>query len=302
MNASQPELDRRLPEPVRPSSAPGRWARAGFAITPLCLFLLACGAPAPTTSRPVIVTTVPPLQFIVEQLVDEPVRVVSLLPPSANPTTHAPTIADREALAAASLVVTVGHPGFPFEQTWLGRLLAERPDLETVPATSPGHESEDPHVWTDPEVVLGLAERLQPALKRRWPEESTRFATLHQEFAAEVGRLQQEMKSLLEPVRSRSFFVFHPAWGHLAQAHGLTQVALEHDHKEPGPHAFSELVAHARAEKARVIFAQPQFNPAAAEILATEIGGRVETLDPLAYDWFANMRLTAARLAEALAP
>jgi hypothetical protein len=36
-------------------------------------------------------------------------------------------------------------------------------------------------------------------------------------------------------------------------------------------------------------------------VLALEIGARVEPLDPLAYDWLANLRKCAARLSEALA-
>jgi zinc transport system substrate-binding protein len=46
-----------------------------------------------------------------------------------------------------------------------------------------------------------------------------------------------------------------------------------------------------------VVFVQPQFDPSSAETLAREIGARVETLDPLAYDWPANLRRVARAVA-----
>jgi len=50
----------------------------------------------------------------------------------------------------------------------------------------------------------------------------------------------------------------------------------------------------------KVIFVQPQFDPAGAETVAREIGARVEALDPLAYDWAGNLRHVAQALAEGL--
>ena len=295
MNASPLQLNRRRALRNRHVWPAILLASVGLA------YLAGCGEPAATPGR-TIVATVPPLQFIVEQIGGDAVRVVTLLPPSANPTTHAPTVADRRNLAQASLIVTVGHPAFPFERTWLGRLLEERPRLLQIAATPDELVGEDPHVWTDPKVVADLSDRLLLAMVELWPESREAFTRNHAAFQMGLALLQAEIKGLLEPVRGRPFFVFHPAWGHLAKAHGLEQVALEHDHKEPGPHAFAELIARARQEKPRVIFAQPQFDPSAAEILAKETGARVETLDPLAYDWSANMQLTAERLAEALVP
>jgi zinc transport system substrate-binding protein len=50
----------------------------------------------------------------------------------------------------------------------------------------------------------------------------------------------------------------------------------------------------------KVVFVQPQFDPASAWTLAREIGARVEVLDPLAYDWTANLRHVAHALAAGL--
>ena len=56
------------------------------------------------------------------------------------------------------------------------------------------------------------------------------------------------------------------------------------------------------SETATVVFVQPQLDRAPAEVIAAEIGARVETLDPLAYDWPGNLRDVGVQLEAALRP
>ena len=78
--------------------------------------------------------------------------------------------------------------------------------------------------------------------------------------------------------------MFHPAFGYFADAYGLTQVAIEVDGKEPSSRQVAEIIAEARAAGARVIFVQPQFARASAEVIAREVGAQVVPLDPLPED------------------
>jgi zinc transport system substrate-binding protein len=98
----------------------------------------------------------------------------------------------------------------------------------------------------------------------------------------------------------RRFYVFHPAWGSFAAEYDLDQVSIEVDNKEPDPRQLATLIQRAREEKARVIFAQPQFSKRSAELLAAEIGARVVVVDPLAHDWETNLRQAAAAFREGL--
>jgi zinc transport system substrate-binding protein len=51
-----------------------------------------------------------------------------------------------------------------------------------------------------------------------------------------------------------------------------------------------------------VVFVQPQFDRRLAAQVAEAIGGRVVAIDPLAPDYFANLRRVADALAGALGP
>jgi zinc transport system substrate-binding protein len=76
-------------------------------------------------------------------------------------------------------------------------------------------------------------------------------------------------------------------------AYGLKQVPIEIEGKEPKPAQLKELIQHARKNKIKVVFVQPQFSTKIAELVAQEIGDQVAFTDPLAEDWMANLRQVA---------
>jgi zinc transport system substrate-binding protein len=115
-----------------------------------------------------------------------------------------------------------------------------------------------------------------------------------------LDELDETIRRTLAPVRGRSFLVFHPAWGYLADEYGLKQVAIEIEGKAPADHELTALQQFARDEQVNVVFVQPQISGQAADAVAAAIGGRLEVLDPLAADVAANLRRVAGALAEGL--
>lgn len=275
---------------------------APWAAVLLALGVAACGSEPAPESRPLVMVSVLPQKYVVDRLANELVRVESMIPPGASPVTYEPSLAKMTLLERADLYVKVGHPHFPFEEAWLGRILAETPDFPVVDGSA-GVESreEDPHVWVAPRHVEKMAIGIEAALEELLPDRRETLRANLAAFRAEITALDEEIRALLADREGGRFLVFHPSWGYFADAYGLEQVAIEHEHKAPAPHKLADLIETARKEGARVVFVQPQFDPAAAETLAREIGARVEPLDPLAYDWPANLRRAARALAEGTA-
>ena len=257
----------------------------------LAACLGSCAEPADVDSQPLVMVSVLPQKFFVERVAGDRVRIEVMIPPGASPALYEPTIAQLKALSSADLYVKVGHPSFPFERAWLDRLLAEREDLAVVDASSGvadlGH---DPHVWVSPAHALEMARNIAAGLAVLLPEYAAELDGNLRGFEIEVAELDTELRALLDEKRGGRFFVFHPAWSYFAREYGLVQVAIEHDGKEPNPAQVAALIREAREAGARVIFVQPQFDPASAELIAREISGSVEALDPLAPDWSANLR------------
>ena len=231
-----------------------------------------------------------PQKFFVERIAGDRVRIEVMIPPGASPALYEPMIAQLKALSSADLYVKVGHPSFPFERAWLERLLAEREDLAVVDASSGVADlDQDPHVWVSPAHALEMARNIAAGLAVLLPEYAAEFDANLRRFEVEVADLDRELRALLDEKRGGRFFVFHPAWSYFAREYGLVQVAIEHEGKEPDPAQVAALIREAREAGARVIFVQPQFDPSSAELIAHEISGSVEALDPLAPDWSANL-------------
>lgn len=271
-----------------------------FAGWMLCL-APACNEPAvPEDSRPVVAVSVPPQAYFVERLADDWVRIEVMIPPGTSPHTHEPDIAQVRAVGDAKLYVMVGHPSFPFERTWLARLLAQNPTVRVVDCGA-GLETlqGDPHLWLSPRAVRSFVPKIAAALIDLLPERREEIDKREAEFLDEIDRLDADIRSLLGGGGKR-FFVFHPAWGYFARDYGLEQVPIEVDNKEPDPRQVAALIQRARREKVRVIFVQPQFSKRSAELIAREIGAKVVVVDPLARDWEANLRRAAAAFGEGL--
>ena len=263
----------------------------------LACLLGACGEPGPTDPRPLVLVSVAPQGYVVERLAGDLVQVEVMVPTGANPTTHVPTLAQLRLLSEAEVYLEIGHPDFAFERAWLEDIAAEAPGLTIVPvAGSVPRAGGDPHVWVAPGQMAVLVEKSAEALAELLPQHRAAIESNAGALRDEIHALDSEIAAQLAGCRDQPFVVLHPAWGHFAKAYHLQQVAIEHEHKQPDVRELRVLIARARRDEVRVVFAQPQFDPAAAETLASEIGARVEFIDPLAEDWAANLRRVAAIL------
>lgn len=260
------------------------------------------GAEATGAARVAVVASVLPHADIVRRIGGPYVDVVVLVPPGTSPSTYEPTVRELRRVADADLFVAVGHPAFPFERAWLDRLVAESAACEVVSgADGAPHLEGDPHVWLSLPAVRTLARRLRDELAERVPGATPAFDTNLARFLADVDRVDAALAGAAKGNEGRAFYVFHPAFGYIADAYGLEQVAIEEHGKEPAAGYVGRVIDRARASGARVVFVQPQFSAASAEAIADEIGARVVTLDPLPASWVDGMLAIAAGLHEAFA-
>ena len=284
--------------------------RIALALLGLCAALAA----APVGAALRVYVSVPPLVPLAQRVGGPAVEVRSLVSPNQDPHTFEPSARQVESLAAAQVFWAVD---MPYERAWLPRLRAASPGMAVVdarsarglplaPATRSGGREHahgaDPHLWTSPVAVRAMIGPLADALAAADSASAATYRANAAALAAELEALDAELRATLEPLRSRRFVVFHPAWGQFAADYGLEQVAVEQDGKEPAARALAALATRLRADRVRVIFVQPQTSRRSAETLAREIGARVEVLDPMATDYFQSKRDVARAIVEAQAP
>ncbi|HOI56881.1 MAG TPA: zinc ABC transporter substrate-binding protein [Phycisphaerae bacterium] len=168
--------------------------------------------------------------------------------------------------------------------------------------SSEAAKGDDPHIWLSPRLVRIQAKTICDALVRLDPEHGSEYLENLKRFEDDLDGVDRKLTTVLEPLRGREFFVFHPAYGYFADAYGLRQTPVEIEGKEPGPKQLIGLIEKARKAGVKVIFVQPQFSTTAAETVARSIGGAVVPMDPLARDYLANLTAMAEKIRLALNP
>ena len=273
-----------------------------------------CAAKARSDEKPLeVFVSILPQQFFVESIGGRLVDAHVMVKAGQEPHTFEPMPRDVVELEKSKLYFEIK---IPFEGPLLERIKAGHPNLIIVDTTKgiagsdraahSKHEGEgapgeyDPHIWLSPPLIKiqmrNIAEALQ---KADWAHADEYKANL-ETFLKKLDSTDERVKKMLAPFKGRSFFVFHPAFGRFAEAYGLKQVAVEVEGKTPAPKQLQEMIRKARADKAKVIFIEPQFDPRSARAVAEAIGGQVVPLDDLAKDVLGNLVNIAYDVSSAL--
>mgnify|MGYP006283471343 CR=1 FL=1 len=306
-------------------------ALCGAAISTLALFS-GCGdsdgggakeVQVSRTEQPIVFVSIPPQRTFVRQIAGERAEVHVMVEPGRSPATYEPSPKQMAALGSAHLYLRIG---VPFEDAWMERIRRNAPRMRVVDTLEgihlrtmeahhhDHHEDEDahehdhaeaeadsgrkdPHVWLDPDLVKAQARTIAEALKAVDPYNAHQYENNLSKFLQRLDDLDAYIEQRLANLEDRTFMVFHPSWGYFAAAYDLEQFAVEVEGKEPGGKALAEIIDRARAEGIDTIFVQPQFSRAAAKTIADAVGAAVATLDPLAEDYFENLRNVADTLA-----
>lgn len=207
-----------------------------------------------------------------------------------------------------------------YEEAWWSKIQAANQEMLVVDATAgieflKGHHhhdeqdaeedetkeaGDDPHVWLSPRLAKIQIEHIYEGLITVDPENEAAYASNKHGLLKAVDELDRKIRAQLAELDTRTFMVFHPAWSYFAAEYDLKQIAIEAEGKEPSAAELAEFIKIAQEEQVKVIFVQPQTSSRTANIIAKQIGAKVELLDPMSADWLKNLRRTAEALSSAL--
>lgn len=254
-----------------------------------------CLAPIEAHAAAVKVTvSILPQVWFVEQIGGDLVEVSVLVGPGHSPATYEPTPRQMAILEQADLFLAAG---VPFEKGLVPRVqaLPGAPQIAGPLPDNYGHHHEiDPHTWLDPAQAMAMADTVSLWLQNLIPAEAETIEERCGSLKEHLAEIDGQVRDILAPYRGRTFFVFHPSFGHFAAAYGLVQMSVETGGHEPGPRHLADVIERARALGVRSVIVQPQFSRKSAETVAAAIDADIVVLDPLAADYEANL-LTLAR-------
>jgi zinc transport system substrate-binding protein len=257
-------------------------------------FLAACSS---KQSEATLTVSVEPQRALLEAIVGDRFKVITLLTSGANPETFEPTVKARMAVDNSAIFFKVGN--MPFEDT-IERSLAES---VTVVDCSTGitpiygthshdgdaddhaHSNIDPHIWVSLKNARIIARTMLNAVIKI---DSNSANTYRQNFAALDRRLAEAdstFSARLAADSERTFAVWHPSLSYFARDYGLQQIAVGFENKDMSPKHLVEVTKLAKDAGVKVFFFQKEYDSRQAQTLNTELGTRMVTINPLAYDF-----------------
>lgn len=271
----------------------------------IALFLLFAVPFCAAASRLTVSVTLAPYAKMVRKIAGDSVDVVTLVPKNANPHTFEPK---PEILREFSRVSLYLGDGSGLDNAWRPRFLGVNPDARVVDISKgvdfigeehsegehSAHDSDgelDPHLWNSPRTAIIVASNICEALALADAPNAGFYRTNLEKFSAELSKIDVRFAEALRnlPEERRTFIVFHPSYGYLARDYGLKQIAVEMDGKEPKPRDMRNLVLLSKRNHVKTVFVQPQFSRRAAESLSAEIHANIVSIDPLAFDFDAEL-------------
>ena len=260
-----------------------------------------------------------PMYDFTRKIAGDRADVRLMVPAGSDPHTWEPTAADIADLARSDLFVYSGagmehwaedviaaaaNEGLQVLEASEGIELrsGEHTNHDDEKPAADDHDGMDPHVWLSPANAKIQMANIRDALIAADPDGTETYQTNYDHCAAEADALDAAFRDALAPYAGRGVIVAHEAFGYLCDAYGLEQIAVEGltPDSEPDPARVAEIIRIAREHDVRVVFFDKTASSKVADTIASEVGARVDVLDPAASvdqdriengeDWFSIMR------------
>ncbi|MDE6178126.1 MAG: zinc ABC transporter substrate-binding protein, partial [Duncaniella sp.] len=240
-----------------------------------------------------------------------------VLSKGANPDKYDPAMPPMINIQKSEAFFRVGNVGF--EAALIDKIHDSNPDLpifdtsrgiDPVRGTHAHHHPRgavdavddelavDPHTWTSVKNARIMARNMLDALVEIDPEGKGLYTRNYEKFDARLDSLDRAYALRLAPEAGKAFLVWHPSLSYFARDYGLEQVVTGGaEGKDMSATGLREAVENARSHNPRVFFSQKDLDTRQVASLNAEIGAREVLINPMSYDWAAEMD----RIVDALA-
>ena len=264
-----------------------------------------------------VLTSIKPLQLIAAAVQDGVGQPDVLLPPGASPHHFALRPSDVRHVREADLLYWIG----PDLESFLPRVLAGRDKpsvaVQDVPGMSLRHFGDsdaqhaehhadhadhadhahaadqhdhahrpgslDAHLWLLPANARVIAGKIATDLAQADPANAARYQANAKAFGERLDALDQRLKSRLNGLAGKPYFVFHEAYDYFEAAYGLKHAGVFSVLGEVQPGAQHVAAMRERLQQAgpSCVFSEPPFRPRLAQTLTAGLPVTLAELDAM---------------------
>jgi zinc transport system substrate-binding protein len=232
-----------------------------------------------------------PLAFVAERIVGNVGTVTTVTPPGVEP--HDVELSPATVREMQNTDVVLYISGFqPAVDDAIASTGSFGLDAGTVVALqaaddhaddADAHGDADPHFWLDPALLATYALAVGDSIAHLDPAHGDTYQANAADLADELTVLADSYATGLSQCARRDIVVSHEAFGYLAGAFDLNQVAIAgvDPQNEPSPAKIREIRDLIAATGSTTVFTESLVNPAVAESLAADAGAATAVLDPV---------------------
>jgi zinc transport system substrate-binding protein len=254
-------------------------------------------------ARPTVVTSFYPLQFVVQQLAGDSVRVVNLTAPGVEP--HDLELKPRQVaeLAAADLVVYESE----LQPAVDDAVEQNAGDHALDVADDVGLEKGNLHFWLDPVRLGKAATVIERRLARLDPGDRSALEGNLARLLDTLSALDRAFATGLSHCERDVIVTSHGAFGYWSR-YGLRTEAIAglSPDAEPSASHLDQLRSLVERDHVTTVFSETLASPKTAEVLAHDLGVTTAVLDPIeglaaasTADYVSIMRANLAALQKA---
>lgn len=238
-----------------------------------------------------IVTTVPPITNIVENVGGENVDVVGIVPNGIDSHTFEPVPADAKILADADIIIV---NGLDLELPTIK--LAEKVKKNSTPIIYLGnntltkekwqydfsfpreHGHPNPHLWPNIALTMKYVEIIRDSLSELDSLHKNSYMANTSVYLAKLKQLDEAIFACVQsiPEKSRKLVTYHDSFAYFAPRYGMKVIAAIQpaNFTEPGPREIIRVIEQIKREKIPAIFGSEVFPSKIMEQIARESGAK----------------------------
>jgi zinc/manganese transport system substrate-binding protein len=261
----------------------------------LCLLSLCTAGVVSAAGSPLrVVTSIPPITDLVEQVGGEIIRLQTLVPAGVSSHTFQPTPGDVQYLARADVIFLngldlelaieklwrcCGNPNAPLLK--LGDRTISRDEWTFGFSFPKSQGNPNPHLWLNVDFAIRYVALIRDQLCAVDPDHGEQYRDNAARTLVQLAHLDRCTRTAIEtiPPQARTLVTYHDAWPYFAKRYGLKVLAVVQpaNFAEPSAREVARTVEQLRQAKVPAIFGSEIFSSKVPEKIAREAGVRYIT-------------------------
>jgi len=258
-----------------------------------------------------ILTSIEPQAFIIKQLVDtNKIMVKSLLPSGLNPAQFTLRPSDVILISKADVYI---RNFVPFEVTSWGNIMSLNKNMKVMNSTKDILKEKkeknldetddlgyDPHYWLSIRKNIEFINKFSKFITDKKMVDFTKFNNKKELLLTKLKLMDKFWSDKFSKINNRSFIIYHPNLGYVADDYDLSQYPLEVDGKSITPFVIKKTIDIVEKYKIRTIFFQKEFDSDKSISLAHSIGIDAVAINTISGNWFNLINTLYNQLYESL--